>query len=301
MFNSGLVVKVRVTKIAKKLFRNRFLSMIQAQLDLILPGCPFLPLNWSPRMKAKMIKIGRGEKNDIVLKDPSISRKHLELFRDEEGNVFITDLNSSNGTRINGKRLKDSLKLSSNDIVKAGNVLLPWKNYFAAEESEVDDHLEEDYVYSEEYVDEEIESSPNGFWGLVILVGICVGGYFLYQGNSGSTPSPSNGKTISSKQPIDNSGSSEQTKKPLTTWGCSQCAQVKYAYRSPDVHNCPVGYVYNGGSGSSHSWINYGKQGQESFSCFACGLNVQVAKKPDVRGCRYHEYGQAWGTSHHWQ
>ena len=77
----------------------------------------------------KQIKIGRGESCDVVLKDGAVSREHLEIFQDDEGNTFLTDLNSSNGTFVNGKRVSGSVKLSRNDIVKVGNSVLPWRNY----------------------------------------------------------------------------------------------------------------------------------------------------------------------------
>lgn len=49
--------------------------------------------------------IGRREVN-LVLDIPSISRQHVEITRDDDHNFYITDLNSSNGTLLNGHRLK---------------------------------------------------------------------------------------------------------------------------------------------------------------------------------------------------
>ena len=80
---------------------------------------------------AKLIKIGRSKENDIVISETSVSRFHAELFQDDEGNILITDLNSTNGTTINGVRLVGSQILQSNDIVKLGNSApLPWRTYF---------------------------------------------------------------------------------------------------------------------------------------------------------------------------
>ena len=77
----------------------------------------------------KQLKIGRAKHCDIVINDSTVSSEHLEVFKDDEGNVFITDLNSSNGTFVNGKRVVGSEKLNQNDIVKVGNSVLPWRNY----------------------------------------------------------------------------------------------------------------------------------------------------------------------------
>lgn len=62
-----------------------------------------------------MIKIGRSEDNDVVIDNSSVSRYHLELFKDEEENVFITDLDSINGTTINGRRITEPEILKEND------------------------------------------------------------------------------------------------------------------------------------------------------------------------------------------
>ena len=80
----------------------------------------------------RLLKIGRTEGNDLVIKDDTtISRNHAEIFQDDEGNIFLTDLNSSNGTFVNGNKLEDSVILKKKDIVKIGNTVIDWKVYFS--------------------------------------------------------------------------------------------------------------------------------------------------------------------------
>ena len=62
-------------------------------------------------MSFKVVKVGRAKDNDIVLVHASVSRYHCEFFYDAEGNVFLTDKNSENGTFVNGLRISDSVKL----------------------------------------------------------------------------------------------------------------------------------------------------------------------------------------------
>ena len=81
----------------------------------------------------KLLKIGRGQECDIVIEDIAVSREHAEIFQDDEGNVFLTDLKSSNGTFINGNQLHGSEVLKHNDIVKIGNTVIPWRNYLKGE------------------------------------------------------------------------------------------------------------------------------------------------------------------------
>jgi pSer/pThr/pTyr-binding forkhead associated (FHA) protein len=55
----------------------------------------------------RMLKIGRGQQNDVVLEDPDqvVSRFHAEL-RPEPGGYVLVDLNSQNGTWMNEQRVQ---------------------------------------------------------------------------------------------------------------------------------------------------------------------------------------------------
>lgn len=80
----------------------------------------------------KEIKVGRGSSNDIVIPsdDKYVSVTHCQFIKDDNGNYWLVDLNSTNGTFVNGVRRSGKTKLSSNDIVRIGNTTLPWLNYF---------------------------------------------------------------------------------------------------------------------------------------------------------------------------
>ena len=54
------------------------------------------------RFDGERLTIGRDAANDIVLVDPNVSRFHAELIV-EEGNVYVVDLGSRNGTRLDGE------------------------------------------------------------------------------------------------------------------------------------------------------------------------------------------------------
>ncbi len=49
--------------------------------------------------------LGRGTEVDIQIQDPGISRKHLVIIVDEK--VTVKDLNSTNGTYINGEKITE--------------------------------------------------------------------------------------------------------------------------------------------------------------------------------------------------
>ena len=67
----------------------------------------------------KTCVIGRSPESDLVVADTSISRKHAELSSDHAGQIYITDLGSANGTRVNHSdfRIPKSHLLKETDLV----------------------------------------------------------------------------------------------------------------------------------------------------------------------------------------
>jgi len=67
--------------------------------------------------------IGR-EGADIVLRDAKVSRRHAELGLYGPDAYVIRDLASTNGTLLNGKRVRDKAKLHSGDLLRCGDTTL---------------------------------------------------------------------------------------------------------------------------------------------------------------------------------
>jgi hypothetical protein len=64
--------------------------------------------------------IGRNPTTDITLLDEGISREHAVILLDEEsGEYVVEDLQSTNGTKVNGKRVR-SKALQSGDLIELG-------------------------------------------------------------------------------------------------------------------------------------------------------------------------------------
>jgi two-component system, cell cycle response regulator len=80
------------------------------------------------QLAASGTRIGRSVDNTMQLPDESISRYHAYVGHDDEGQVRLTDLGSTNGTYINGRRLPsrtpaclrdgDRIQLGSKIVVK---------------------------------------------------------------------------------------------------------------------------------------------------------------------------------------
>ncbi|MPZ72210.1 MAG: DUF2662 domain-containing protein [Nitriliruptorales bacterium] len=68
------------------------------------------------------VTLGRLPECDVTLDDPSVSRRHARIQR-TEGNWSITDLNSTNGLKVNGTRVGES-DLVDGDRLQLGSVQL---------------------------------------------------------------------------------------------------------------------------------------------------------------------------------
>ena len=68
------------------------------------------------------IRVGRDPSNTIQLHDTEVSRQHAEIRR-VENDYAVSDLNSSNGTFVNGQRVRNQ-RLSSGDQLQLGSTLM---------------------------------------------------------------------------------------------------------------------------------------------------------------------------------
>ena len=86
-----------------------------------------LEINGGPNLAKRFVvnplglKIGRTAPADIVLPDSRVSRSHclVELAGDH---LHVSDLNSTNGTYIDGKRVKGSAYLKVGSVLRVGDV-----------------------------------------------------------------------------------------------------------------------------------------------------------------------------------
>ncbi len=70
------------------------------------------------------LTIGRDTANDVVINDPKVSRNHARI--DKQGGVaFLTDLDSANGTFLNGEKVKGRVKIKPSSWIKVGG-----QNYY---------------------------------------------------------------------------------------------------------------------------------------------------------------------------
>lgn len=65
------------------------------------------------------LSIGRSESSALCIPDKKISRRHAEIVSDGE-NIFITDLSSRTGTRVNGRPIQQRTPLCIGDTIQIG-------------------------------------------------------------------------------------------------------------------------------------------------------------------------------------
>lgn len=70
----------------------------------------------------RRLTIGRAEGNGIVLRDPSVSRHHARINVRHRA-LVLTDLESTNGTRVNGVRISE-VALGAGDRIEIGEAVL---------------------------------------------------------------------------------------------------------------------------------------------------------------------------------
>jgi pSer/pThr/pTyr-binding forkhead associated (FHA) protein len=105
--------------------------------------------------------VGRTDENDIVVNHRSISRNHAKVTRDPEtGRYTISDLQSSNGVRVNGQDY-GKVELRRADVIDLGHVRLRFVE------------PGEDFVFSRDAVITDVPES-SGRRGLLLVVALGV-------------------------------------------------------------------------------------------------------------------------------
>jgi pSer/pThr/pTyr-binding forkhead associated (FHA) protein len=72
-----------------------------------------------------VLTIGRLPDCDVVLKDKGASRRHAQLRVDDDV-VTLTDLGSTNGTRLNGQQVQTRV-LQDGDKITVGTTVLEFR------------------------------------------------------------------------------------------------------------------------------------------------------------------------------
>lgn len=68
-------------------------------------------------LQDEVVTLGRGGECGIVLPERQVSREHIRVFRDGDG-YYMQDLDSKNGTWLNGQQVKGTVPLKDGDEIQ---------------------------------------------------------------------------------------------------------------------------------------------------------------------------------------
>jgi hypothetical protein len=83
------------------------------EMSLLVDGTPHT-------LDGDRVVMGRSRSADVVISDPSVSRQHLELRKDDRG-WYAVDLGSTNGSEINGVTITEPRRLEAGQRIKLGH------------------------------------------------------------------------------------------------------------------------------------------------------------------------------------
>jgi pSer/pThr/pTyr-binding forkhead associated (FHA) protein len=77
-------------------------------------------------INADSIVLGRSSEADIVVDDTGVSRRHLEIRRNQ-GRVYAVDLGSTNGSYVNGERVNGTAELLDGSTISMGRTRIVFR------------------------------------------------------------------------------------------------------------------------------------------------------------------------------
>ncbi len=77
-------------------------------------------------IRVPIVNVGRADYNDVVLQDDSVSTTHAKLQR-REGVWVLVDLESTNGTFVDGEKVQGETPLAPGALIRFGDVQAMWE------------------------------------------------------------------------------------------------------------------------------------------------------------------------------
>lgn len=109
------------------------------------------------------VVLGRSTEADIRLDDEGVSRLHAKIRRRTDGTVEVVDLDSTNGTYVNGAQIRH-FTLSDGDRIQIGSVTILQFRYQDSLEEQLQQQLRESVIrdpltqaYNKRYFNEQLE------------------------------------------------------------------------------------------------------------------------------------------------
>jgi len=74
----------------------------------------------------QLVSVGRDEECTFQIVDPLVSRRHLQVERDDDGNHTLRDYRSANGVMLNNSSVMVDTMLRDGDVIRIGNTAIAY-------------------------------------------------------------------------------------------------------------------------------------------------------------------------------
>ncbi len=100
--------------------------------------CPFCGARMGIRDSEsgdRVVRVGRAKDNDYIVNDPHVSMHHCEVHISAEGRITIKDLNSTNGSFVNGQHISETQIVPSDNVTLGKDHVLNIPEFIASTET----------------------------------------------------------------------------------------------------------------------------------------------------------------------
>ncbi|WP_131798016.1 FHA domain-containing protein, partial [Rothia kristinae] len=77
-------------------------------------------------LRAPSVVLGRSSAADITVEDTGVSRRHLEILH-QDGVYLAVDLGSTNGSTVDGERLRGRRELTDGSVITMGRTTIVFR------------------------------------------------------------------------------------------------------------------------------------------------------------------------------
>lgn len=106
--------------------RDHTSSAIPMQAKLVVIDCGHVKLPRTSFPLDEVVYIGRSENNGIIIDDFFVSNEHASINKYQH-EYWLTDLNSTNKTYLNGQPISEAILLKNSDLIKIGAVTFSFR------------------------------------------------------------------------------------------------------------------------------------------------------------------------------
>ena len=100
--------------------RTTALGALPSTGRLVVVKSPALDAGSDVVLNSAPLTVGRGEQNDVELEADEFASAEHARFDPRRDGVWVNDIGSTNGTYVNGARIRRARKLAPGDVVRIG-------------------------------------------------------------------------------------------------------------------------------------------------------------------------------------